>query len=152
MSPRHDFAVIFFRLMGSPATACCKAVSPGAARAALAAVLARRREHSSRRRSNHTRLISESMATGVSGQAARSCRLGGRVMPAACKMLPTWPAGGAGGDALPSFSMVASWRRSRSRSRSPHPTNQGRGGTHQKPFKLTAKSWRGDRDPACSVQ
>jgi len=37
-------------------------------------------------------------------QAARSCRLGGRAMPAACKTLPTWPAGGAGGDALPSFS------------------------------------------------
>ena len=45
------------------------------------------------------------MATGVSGQAARSCKLGARAMPAAGKKLPTWPAGGAGGDALPSFSM-----------------------------------------------
>jgi hypothetical protein len=104
-------------------------VLPSAARAALAAVLARRREHHSRRRSNRaTHVISVSMATGVSGQAARSCRLGGRAMPAACKTLPTWPAVGAGGDALPTFSMVASWRRSRSRSRSPHPTNQGGGG------------------------
>jgi hypothetical protein len=27
LSPRHDFSVIFFGLMGSPATACCRDVS-----------------------------------------------------------------------------------------------------------------------------
>ena len=48
------------------------------------------------------------LPTGVSGQAARSCRLGGRAMPAAWKTLPTWPATAVWAVmALPSFSQLA---------------------------------------------
>jgi hypothetical protein len=70
-------------------------------------------------------------------------------MPAACKTLPTWPAGGAGGDALPSFSMVASWRRQQVA-----PIRQIRAGGEliKNRLKLTAKSWRGDKDTAGSVK
>jgi hypothetical protein len=55
------------------------------------------------------------------GQAARSCRFGGKAMPAAWKTLPTWPATAVRVVMrLPSFSIVASWRRSRSRNGSTH--------------------------------
>jgi hypothetical protein len=48
-------------------------------------------------------------------------RLGGRAMPAAWKTLPTWPATAVRVVMrVPSSSMVASYRRLRSRSRSTH--------------------------------
>src|SRR5215472_11191854 len=108
--------------MGSPSTAYCKHLSPNAARAALGLdAWVRSAARGEVRAGPHT-AISVSMATGVSvqgcaraGWTAMRCRRPGRHADLAGDS-------GAGHDglALPSFSMVASGRRSKSRSRSAH--------------------------------
>ena len=94
------------------------------------------------------------MAIGVSGQAAALVQIGRQGDAGGLEDAADLAGDrGAGGDALPSFSMVASWRRSRSRSRSPHPTNQGPGGELIKNrLKIDRKIMARRQGPACSVQ